>query len=154
MSGDVACGREYVADQPYPPLEPQPPTRPGRQTPSWPTIIGVVLLGVLATVLVVVLLTSDGGEPEGSGEPSPSTTATTTATGANASPGESSSPAASASDAGTGFSPDAIVATAVDALTLRETPGLDGEISGDCRRECSGSSSRVPLRRTAFPGTS
>ena len=128
MSGDVACGREYVADQPYPPLQPQPPVRPGRQTPSWPTIIGVVLLGVLATVLVVVLLTRDSGEPEGSGEPSPSTTATTSATGAPASPGESSGPGASASDAETGFSPDAIVATAVDALTLRETAGLDGEI--------------------------
>src|SRR5688572_28306941 len=128
MSGDVACGRECVADQPYPPLQPQPPVRPGRQTPSWPTIIGVVLLGVLASVLVVVLLTRDSGAPEGSGEPSPSTTATTSATGAPASPGESSGPGASASDAGTSFSPDAIVATAVDALTLRETAGLDGEI--------------------------
>src|SRR6188474_3715102 len=83
MSGDVACGREYVADQPYPPLQPQPPTRPGRQTPSWPTIIGVVLLGVLATVLVVVLLTSDGGEPEGSGEPSPSTSSPAVSVGAS-----------------------------------------------------------------------
>ena len=73
MSGDVARGREYVADQPYPPLQPQPPVRPGRQTPSWPTIIGVVLLGVLASILIVVLLTRGSGEPEGSGEPSPGT---------------------------------------------------------------------------------
>jgi hypothetical protein len=84
---------------------------------------------VLASVLAVVLLTRGDGTPAGSDDPSPGTSATPNATDSTASPGESSIPSASTSGApGTGFSPDAIVATAVDALTLRETPGLEGEV--------------------------
>ena len=116
-----------MTDQPYPPLRPQPPIRPRRRTWAWPTILGVVLLTVLASVLAIVLLTRGDGTPAGSGEPSPETSSP--AASFSASPGESSSPGASASDGqGAGFSPDAIVATAVDALTLRATPGLEGDV--------------------------
>jgi hypothetical protein len=95
----------------------------------WPTIIAVVLLAVLAAILAVIVLGGGGGTPAGSDDPSPGTSSTPTATGAIASPGASSSPGASASGApGTGFDLDAIVATEVDALTLRETPGLEGDV--------------------------
>ncbi len=118
-----------MTDQPYPPLRPQPPIRSRRGTWAWPTIIGVVLLALLALVLAVALLTRGGGAPAGSNDPSPTTTASPSATDATASPGESASPAASASsEPGTAFGPDAIVATAVDALTLRQTPGLEGDV--------------------------
>lgn len=116
-----------MTDQPYPPLRPQPPTRsPRRRTAAWPTIIGVVLLGVLASVLIVALLTRGGGTPAGSADPSPGTSSP--AGSVSASPDGSSGPTASASaGAGGGFAPDAIVAIAVEALTLRETAGLEGD---------------------------
>jgi hypothetical protein len=95
----------------------------------WPTIIAVVLLAVLAAILAIVVLGGAGGTPEGSGDPSGDTSPTPVATGASPSPDEASSPGESASDAPeTGFALDAIVATAVDALTLRETPGLEGPV--------------------------
>lgn len=115
-----------MTDQPYPPLRPQPPTRPRRPTPAWPTIIGVVLLGVLASVLAVVLLTRGDGTPAGSGDPSQASSSP--AESVSASPGGSTEPTASASEgAGGGFAPDTIVASAVEALTLRETAGLGGD---------------------------
>ena len=116
-----------MTDQPHPPLRPQPPTRsPRRRTAAWPTIIGVVLLGVLASVLIVALLTRGGGTPAASADPSPGTSSP--AESVSASPDGSSGPTASASaGAGGGFAPDAIVAIAVEALTLRETAGLEGD---------------------------
>ena len=115
-----------MTDQPYPPLRPQPPIRPRRRTWAWPTILGVVLLGVLASVLAVFLLTRDDGTPAASGDPSPGTSSPSES--ASASAGGSAGPTASASaGAGGEFPPDAIVAIAVEALTLRETAGLEGD---------------------------
>ena len=114
-------------DQPYPPPWPQPPLRPQRRATPWPLIIAVVLLVVLVAILAVILLGRSGDDlPEGSGDPSPATSSPD-ASVASSSP-DSSSPTSSASaGAGSGFLADAIVATAVEALTLRETAGLDGE---------------------------
>ena len=117
-----------MTDQPYPPQRRQPPARPRRRAAAWPTIVAVVLLAVLGAVLAVILLGGDE-TPEGNGDPSPGTTATSSPAGATASPADSSTPVASASGAsGTGFTSDKVVATAVDALTLRESPGLEGDV--------------------------
>ncbi|MEA2651147.1 MAG: hypothetical protein QOI85_868 [Chloroflexota bacterium] len=95
----------------------------------WPSIIAVVLLAVLAAILAVVVLGGAGGTLEGSGDPSAETSTTPIESGASPSADNASSPGESASGApGTGFELDAIVATAVDALTLRETPGLEGDV--------------------------
>jgi len=117
-----------MTQQPYPPLRPQPPVRPRprrRAGTPWALIIGIVILAILAAALAFALLLGrNDGSPQGSGVPSP--TATSPPATATAPP--SVSPSASASTAPGGFAPDTIVATAVDALTLRDTAGLEGEI--------------------------
>lgn len=90
------------------------------------TIIAVVLLAILAAVLGVALLGGGDGSPGETGEPSHGSSAP--AESVSASPGGSSGLTASASaSAGGGFAPDAIVSIAVEALTLRETAGLEGD---------------------------
>ncbi|HYI67404.1 MAG TPA: hypothetical protein VEW95_10805 [Candidatus Limnocylindrales bacterium] len=87
-----------------------------------------MLLVALAAVFAVILLGGDE-TPEGNGDPSPGTTTTSSPGGSSTSPADPSIPVASASgSSGTGFTSDEIVATAVDALTLREAPGLEGDV--------------------------
>ena len=95
-------------------------------------VVGVVVLGVLALIFLFLVLTRDGGggpEESGSPVPSPSATAMTSASTA-ASP----SPSAASPSEGAPVPPelamDGVVATTVADLTVRATPGLDGEPLG------------------------
>ena len=116
-----------MTDQPYPPLRPQQPVRQRRGASIW-AAIGVVVLAVLAGILAVVLLAGRDGSPGESSEPSSGTTSSPDATTASPSAGGSSgAPASPSSAAGGDFDRDAIVGIAVEALTLRETAGLDGD---------------------------
>lgn len=126
MPADSHLTEGSVSDQPYPPLRPQQPIRPRRRTTPLATIIAVVLLVILAAILAVALLGDGGGSPGESGEPSAASSSP--AESVSASPGGSTGPTASASaGTGGGFAPDAIVAIVVEALTLRETAGLEGD---------------------------
>ena len=123
-----------MTDHPYPPLRPQPGVRRrGRRPTPWALIIGIGLLAILATILAVVLLTRDGGgTASGSATPTPSASA---GTSASATASVASSPGASAatpapSSGVAALAPDTIVTTVVDALSVRSTPGLDGERIG------------------------
>jgi hypothetical protein len=110
-----------MTERPYEP----PRTRP---TP-WPMVAGVAVLGVLALILLILLLTRGDG---GTATDSPTPTASLSASGsgsASASPGASATASAGAPGAPE-LPADIVVATAVDGLTVREAPGLDGERLG------------------------
>ena len=112
-----------MTDQPYPPLRPQPPLRSRRRRATpWAMIIGGILLTVLVIALAVILL---GGSPDGTADDA-SSSHSPAASGSepSAQPEASTSAAPSASAAAGTFAPDAVVATAVEALTLRAAPGL------------------------------
>jgi hypothetical protein len=97
-------------------------------------VIGVIVLAVLATILLVMLLTRDDGTASISGSPSPSASATASASGSSspdASP--SGTPAATASadlPDQPDLAADTVVATTVANLTVRGAPGLGAERLG------------------------
>jgi hypothetical protein len=111
-----------VTDQPYPPLRPQTPLRPRRRPTPWPMIIGIVVLAVLAAALLFILLGGNDEDPTSATSPSPS------AAGSATTPASVAASAPSASPPVGGLAPDAVVSLTVDALALRDEPGLAGEI--------------------------
>ncbi len=95
-------------------------------------IIGVVVLAVLALILLLLLLTRDSDDGAALGSPTPTATASASASGSpSGSPSASANPTASADAPGQPDLPtDTVVATAVESLTVRDAPGLDGERMG------------------------
>ncbi len=98
-------------------------------------IVGVVVLAILAAVLAFLVLNGASGDPDATQSPGasasdPATPSTDPAESASASVAPSASAGAPPSDtpAPEAFEPDAVVATTVEALTLRADPGLDGEV--------------------------
>ena len=125
-----------MTDRPYPPLRPQSPPRRRPSATPWALVIGIGVLALLAIILAVILLTRDSGDgtATGSTTPSPSTStgpspsATATA-GSTASPGPSGSTPAPGPTA-PALTPDVIVMTVVDGLSVRSAPDLGGERLG------------------------
>ena len=118
-------------DEPYPPLRPQPPVRRTGPNAQWPLIAGIVVLGILAAILAVVLLTRDSGDPAASGSPSASPVTTgSAAPSASESAVASASASAGASAEAPTLTVDSIVATTVDGLSIRSQAGLGGERLG------------------------
>jgi hypothetical protein len=95
---------------------------------------GVAVLAVLALVLLVIVLVRgpDDGTASGSATPTPSPTSSASPSApASASATPSASPGApTPSPQLPAIAPDAVVATTVEGLTVRESPGLDGERLG------------------------
>ena len=119
---------------PPPPLRPQPGVRPERRPTPWAAIIGVAFLGLLATILLIVLITDGDEEPTGSPSAEPSGSASPSASvSASAVPSASASVApASAAPSGspTALTLDTIVQTTVDSLSVRLEPGVGAERLG------------------------
>jgi hypothetical protein len=107
------------------------PSDPSRR-PPWPIVAGLGALGVLALLLLLVLLTRDPGDGTATGSQIPYASASAPPTG-SASAIPSGSPAATPSGnapASPAVTTDAVVATTVENLTVRDSPGLDGERLG------------------------
>jgi hypothetical protein len=114
--------------------------RPQRaRRPSWPLLVGIIVLVVLLALVAFLLLNGagDGGTPGSSPSGDPATSPP--ASSAPAVP--SSAPAAtpSASAAATTFAPDSLVTLVAEALTLRAEPGTESEVLA-----------RLPAGQTAF----
>jgi hypothetical protein len=98
-------------------------------------VIGIVVLAVLAAILLILFLTrDDDGTAGSSGSPTPSASGSASAAasgsvGASPSASTGASPSAGA-PAPPDLAMDAVVATTVADLTVRESPGLDGERLG------------------------
>ena len=123
-----------MTDQPYSPTPPppRPPSGPTVRRTPWPLISGVIVLAVLALILLIIVLTRDDGTASASPTPTPSAAASASASGsASASPSASVAPTASA-DAPPlpELATDTVVATTVENLTVRSSPGLGGERLG------------------------
>lgn len=132
-------GGPYGPYDPGDPYDPPPPSQPApptvRSTP-WPMITGVAVLGVLALVLLLLVVTRgpDDESASGSATPTPSATPSASASGtASPSANASASPAATTpgdAPAAPDLPTDTVVATTVEGLTVRSDPGLEGERLG------------------------
>lgn len=104
---------------------PSPVTRP-----PWPMIAGVAVLGVFALILLALVLTrgTDDGTASVSPSPTPSSTASRSASGSASASASASAAATVSADlpAQPDVHVDIVVATTVENLTVRESPGLDG----------------------------
>ena len=132
------------------PLSPPPPSAPSPPPPSQPPrtsptgrarsapralIVGVIVLGVLAAILLILVLTRDpDGIASGSATPTPSASpsASTTSSASASASASATKPASPSSQppAQPELAMDAVVATTVDRLTVRGSPGLSGERLG------------------------
>lgn len=122
-----------LSEDAYPPLRPQPPVREVRRPIPWAPIVAVAALAVAAVALLIVVL----GQNPGSGtsaSPGQSAVQSAVPSGQTAAPSHAASAAPSETGAAPSgpsaptFAADDVVALTVDALTLRASPGLDGEV--------------------------
>lgn len=125
-----------MTDAPYPPLRPQRPVRPRRRSRPWAVIIGVILLGSLAAILILLLLGDRGADPlagsptdEPSAATSPSASTSAAPTHPEASASKSSAPTHGQPDP-SALAIDAIVSTSVERLSVRSGPSVDAERLG------------------------
>jgi hypothetical protein len=132
-----------VTRQSYPPLRPQPPVRTHRpRRPSWPLLIGVVVLIVLLALVAFLLLNGqeNGGDPGASPSGSPASSAPASSVSTVPSAAASATSAAASPSAAPGtFAPDSLVTLLAEGLTLRAAPGTDSEVLA-----------RLPAGQTAF----
>ncbi|HUF06488.1 MAG TPA: hypothetical protein VMP86_03760 [Candidatus Binatia bacterium] len=115
-----------MTDERYPPLRPQTPARRHQPTP-WPMIIGVIVLGALATILAVVLFGGDGDD-----DPAASPGASETAPISAAPSADAPSPTGGTptDEPATGVVPGSVVVTSVEGLAVRAQPGTAAERLG------------------------
>lgn len=131
-----------MTDDSYPPQSRRAASRQPRGTP-WLTIIGVVLLAILAGVLAVMVLGGRGDGADSSPSPSASESATATASAqpSESAAAETASPSASAPTETETPAPtptptpvslelDSIVATTVNELSVRAGPSTSAERLG------------------------
>ena len=130
-----------MTDQPY--------TPPPERTTPWPIVLGVAVLGVLAAVLLLLVLTRgpDDETASGSATPTPSASVGSSAPG---SPSVDPSSTPSTTDAASGTPTDALapvltpppdvlpvgsrVEVVVDALRIRARPTTDSEVVASVAR--------------------
>ncbi len=96
-------------------------------------VIGVVVLAILATILLVMVLTRDDGTASASATPTPSASALASASSGSPEASTSGTPAATPSPDlpdQPDLAADTIVATTVANLTVRGAPGLGAERLG------------------------
>jgi hypothetical protein len=110
----------------------QPHGAPPERLPPWPMIIGVAVLGVLGLVLLLLVITRDpDGTASSSATPSATASASASSSGSGpASPSATAAATASSDAPAAGIPTDGVAATTVADLTVRASPGLDGEPLG------------------------